>query len=270
MARIIVIGVIVTIAVFVITNLGLFNRGDADNPGQRLVEATTQTNNQAGRLAEVFNSVNPHSEVPADTPTDGSGTTDDDDVEDRGTTAASSPTDTAVRDAYSWMVYYANQSGVDSQQEYIKAAGLLREEWEPRYRSAREEYNKLQHQVDFTRKSADEYFSVQSDLTARIKDSELKLQMEKIDREERGVYRTWEERADSTVRVAANLMQDLEDMDVVIAKTNLSAHFAALTSSTQTLPANMKALHEELEYFRQATQDIHATFGIGPASQATQ
>lgn len=270
MAKVIVIGLIAAIAVFAITNAGLLNRGTTDNPGFKVAEATSKTSAQAGRLIQVFDSVNPHS-APVSAP--GGTTTSNPPQEpssegNAGTTDYVSPADTAVKDAYGWMVYYANESGVDSQNEYIKAASTLREEWEPRYRLARSEYNKLNHQVEYAKKTADEYFDVQAELTNQIQDQALKDQLRKSDLQEKEVYRSWAEQADKTVLKAYEIMQDLEDMDVIIAKTNLSAHFAALNSSAQTLPASMKALHEELDYFRQASQDINSTFGFSPADAA--
>ncbi len=264
MGRLIVIGVIAAALVFALTNLGLFNRGDSDNPGFRVAEASSKASAQAGKLIRVFDSVNPHS-VPVNPPGPGSDAT-----PNPGGGAGAiipeivSPADTAVKDAYNWMVYYANQSAVDSQHKYIEAASALKNEWEPRYNAARQEYNKLNHQVEFSKKTADEYFGIQRGLTDEIQDAEVQSQLRESDRLESDVYDRWAEQADKTVLMAYEIMQDLEDMDVIIAKTNLSAHFAALNSSVQTLPASMTALHEELNYFRQASQDINATFGFNP------
>ena len=264
MGRLIVIGVIAAALVFALTNLGLFNRGDSDNPGFRVAEASSNASAHAGKLIRVFDSVNPHS-VPVNPPGPGS-----DAAPNPGGGAGAiipeivSPADTAVKDAYNWMVYYANQSAVDSQHKYIEAASALKNEWEPRYNAARQEYNKLNHQVEFSKKTADEYFGIQRGLTDEIQDAEVQSQLRESDRLESDVYDRWAEQADKTVLMAYEIMQDLEDMDVIIAKTNLSAHFAALNSSVQTLPASMTALHEELNYFRQASQDINATFGFNP------
>ena len=266
MGRIILIAIIATAGVFLLTNLGLFNRGGADNPGLKVAEATSNASVQAGKLIRVFDSVNPHS-IPVSPPGNNSDTTSGKPpepaaAEGENIPEITSPADTAVKDAYNWMVYYANQSGVDSQHKYIEAANTLREEWEPRYKASRVEYNKLNHQVEFSKETAEEYFAIQKELTDQIQEPELKEQLRKSDLQEKEVYRKWAEQADKTVLMAYKIMQDLEDMNVVIAKTNLSAHFAALNSSTQTLPTSMMALHQELDYFRQATQDINSTFGF--------
>ena len=71
MGRLIVIGVIAAALVFALTNLGLFNRGDSDNPGFRVAEASSNASAQAGKLIRVFDSVNPHS-VPVNPPGPGS------------------------------------------------------------------------------------------------------------------------------------------------------------------------------------------------------
>ena len=269
MGRVIFIGIIVAAAVFLLTNMGLLNRGDSDNPGLKVAEATTNASAQAGKLISVFDSVNPHS-IPVSPPGATSGAASNESSEPADDANGNipenaSPADTAVKDAYSWMLYYANQSGVDSQHKYIEAASALREEWAPRYKAARAEYNKLNHQVEFSKETANEYFATQKGLTDQIQNPDLKSQLRESDRQEREVYTKWAEQADRTVLMAYKIMQDLEDMDVIIAKTNLSAHFAALNSSAQTLPTSMMALHEELDYFRQASQDINATFGFNPS-----
>ena len=268
MGRIIIIGIIVAAIVFALANpgllTGLLNRGDSDNLGFKVAEASSNASDQAEKLIKVFDSVNPHS-VPVPPPSTGATTTP---APSNGASGSSaeivSPADTAVKDAYNWMVFYANESGVDSQNKFIEAANTLREEWEPRYKAARLEYNNLNEQVEVSKNTADEYFGVQQGLTEQIQNPSVKAQYRESDRLEREVFRKWAEQADKTVLMAYEIMQDLEDMNVVIAKTNLSAHFATLNLSTQALPTSMLALHEELDHFRQASQEINATFGFSP------
>lgn len=272
MGKTIIIGIIVAAAVFALTNLGIFNRGAADNPGFKVVEATSKASEQAGHLIKVFDSVNPYS-VPVPppggaSPQDASASNSEDTEETGNINIITSPADTAVKDAYNWMVYYANSSGVDSNHKYIESANVLRDEWTPRYKQARTEYNKLNHRVEFTKNTAEEYFGIQKNLTSQIQDATTKEQMRENDRKEIEAYQIWATQADKTVLKAYELMQDLEDMDIIIAKLNLSAHFAALNSSAQALPASMAELHQELNYFRQASQDINNTFGFNQAAAA--
>lgn len=267
MGKLIVIGIIAAVAVFAITNMSSLNFGGSDNAGLKVAEATNSASAQAGKLIGVFDAVNPHS-VPVNPPQTTSGAAPNTASDASPNTGGSipeivSPADTAVKDAYNWMVYYATESGVDSQHKYIEAANTLKEEWSPRYKSARVEYNKLSHHVEFSKKTAEEYFAIQRGLTDQIQNPESRAKSREADQMEIEVYQKWAEQADKTVLMAYKIMQDLEDMDVIIAKTNLSAHFAALNSSAQTLPASMTALHEELNYFRQASQDINATFRAG-------
>ncbi len=269
MGRFILGGVVVAVLVFVFANSGCFtgflDGGRSDNLGLKVAEASSDASAQAEKLIGVFDSVNPHS----DTLNAPSGNTEASPVPSGGASGnnseIASSSDTAVKDAYNWMVYYASQTGVDSQSNFIAAADSLREEWEPRYKSARAEYNKLNEQVEASKETAEEYFTVQRGLTDQIQDTALKAQYRASDQVEREVFRKWAEQADKTVLKAYEIMQDLEDMDVIIAKTNLSAHFATLNLSTQTLPTSMLALHEELDHFRRASQEINATFGFDPA-----
>ena len=269
MGRFILGGVVVAVLVFAFANPGFFTGllggGEPDNLGLKVAEASSDASDQAEKLISVFDSVNPHSDT-LNAPGGNSEATPAPSAGSNGNSpeAANSP-DTAVKDAYNWMVYYASQTGVDSQSNFIAAADSLREEWEPRYKSARAEYNKLNEQVEASKETAGEYFNVQRGLTDQIQDPSVKAQYRASDQLEREVFRKWAEQADKTVLKAYEIMQDLEDMDVIIAKTNLSAHFATLNLSTQTLPTSMLALHEELDHFRQASQEINATFGFDPA-----
>ena len=239
MGRLIVIGVIAAALVFALTNLGLFNRGNSDNPGFRVAEASSNASAHAGKLIRVFDSVNPHS-VPVNPPGPGS----DAAPNPAGDVGANipeivSPADTAVKDAYNWMVYYANQSAVDSQHKYIEAASALKNEWEPRYNAARQEYNKLNHQVEFSKKTADEYFAIQRGLTDEIQDAEVQSQLRESDRLESDVYDRWAEQADKTVLM--EIMQDLEDMDVIMQK-QICRHTCRTKLECANLPASMTAL----------------------------
>lgn len=269
MGRFILGGVVVAVIVFAFANSGcspgLLNVGDSNNLGLKVAEASSNASAQADKLIGVFDSVNPHS-TPLNTLGGSNGATP---IPSGGTSGNSSesasPSDTAVKDAYNWMVYYASQTGVDSQSNFIAAADSLRKEWEPRYKSARAEYNKLNEQVEASKNTAEEYFTVQRGLTDQLHEPSVKAQYRASDQLEREVFRKWAEQADKTVLVAYEIMLDLEDMDVIIAKTNLSAHFATLNLSTQALPTSMLALHEELDHFRQASQEINATFGFNPA-----
>ena len=267
--RFILGGIVVSIIVFAFANsgclTGFLDGGNSDNLGLKVAEASSDASAQAEKLISVFDSVNPHS----DTLRAAGGNSDASPVPSDGVSGNNSEiagsSDTAVKDAYNWMVYYATQTGVDSQSNFIAAAESLKEEWEPRYKSARAEYNKLNEQVEASKNTAEEYFTVQKGLTDQIQDPSLKAQYQASDQMEKAVFTKWAEQADRTVLKAYEIMQDLEDMDVIIAKTNLSAHFATLNLSTQTLPTSMLALHEELDHFRQASQEINATFGFDPA-----
>ena len=57
-------------------------------------------------------------------------------------------------------------------------------------------------------------------------------------------------------------MLDLHDMNVIITKQRLSAHFAALYEDFQEIPPAITLLHEELDRFRQESEKIQQTFGV--------
>ena len=57
-------------------------------------------------------------------------------------------------------------------------------------------------------------------------------------------------------------MVELHDMNIIITKQSLSAHFAALYEDFQTIPPAITLLHQELDRFRQESDRIQLTFGV--------
>ena len=105
---------------------------------------------------------------------------------------------------------------------------------------------------------------MQQDLTVQIASPKDRRRAEAVDASEREVYLDWRDQAFKTLGQAKLIMLDLHDMNIIITKQSLSAHFAALYEEFQTIPPAITMLHEELARFREESEKIQQTFGGAP------
>ena len=254
--------------------------GGGPNEATRLVEATERTNNKAGNLNESFTDIIPP--APGRTPSAyrppmgalpaaaGPNTTQPGDGAPGQTAPEPTPdhyveyehpSEHAVRDAMEYL--HRLQTELEpSQTEYIQAVEQLQRAWAPRYNRAVEEYKRFAYRIDQADAMAGEYFEVQEKLTAQITNPEDRNRATGIDAAEREVYLDWRDQAFRTLGQAQTIMLDLHDMNVIITKQSLSAHFAALYDDFHTIPPAITLLHEELQRFREESERIHQTFGV--------
>ena len=260
---------------------GVFS--DGPNEATKLVEATERTNNKAGNLNDSFTDIIPPASaagprdsytgrpapqggVPAD-----QGTPDQPGAGGPGQTLPEPtpdkyaryehPSEHAVRDA----MEYLNRLQTELEPnptEYIIAVEQLQRAWNPRYIRAVEEYKRFAYRIDRADAMANEYFEVQENLTRQILKSRDRRRAEAIDAAEREVYLDWRDQAFRTLGQAQAIMADLHDMNVIITKQSLSAHFAALYDEFHTIPPAITLLHEELAKFREESDRIQQTFGV--------
>ena len=260
--------------------------GDKPNEATRLVEATERTNNKAESLNDSFTQVIPPAPpgpkyAPSPAAHRGNGITP---VSRNGAPAKNgepaengeqdpdqpqpSPTpdkyahasEHAVRDA----MEYLNRLQTEmqpSQTEYIQAVEQLQRAWNPRYLQAYDEFKRFARKIDHADTMAQEYFLVQQNLTNQIASSKDRQRAGLIDATEHQVYLGWRDQAFRTLGQAKLIMLDLHDMNLIIAKQSLSAHFAALYEDFQTIPPAITMLHEELARFREESDKIQRTFG---------
>ena len=171
------------------------------------------------------------------------------------------PTGHAVRDA----LEYLNRLQTElepSPTEYIQAVAALQQAWTPRFNKANEEYKRFAWRIDHANNMADEYFSTQEDLTRQIVNKEDRHRAEQIDAAEFDVFLDWKHQAFKTLGQATTIMVELRDMNIIITKQSLSAHFAALYQDFHEIPPAITQLHEELQKFRAESQRIQQTFGV--------
>ena len=253
--------------------------GKKPNEATRLVEATERTNNKAESLNRSFTDVIPPAPVretyrpPSPAPdaqtTEAAGTPSpqDPNQEDPVPTPTPDPyehpSEHAVRDAMEFLNRLQTEME-PTQTEYIQAVEQLQRAWTPRYERANDEFKRFARRIDHSDAMAQEYFLVQQNLTVLISSPKDRRRAEVIDATEREVYLDWRDQAFKTLGQAKLIMLDLHDMNIIITKQSLSAHFAALYEEFQTIPPAITMLHEELARFREESEKIQQTFGAAP------
>ena len=251
----------VAIAAVGITVVGTLIAGmmSGDNEASRLVEATDRTNHQAGDLGTSYTEIVPITDE------EGNPVTPDPDEQevDERYEQFTSEAEHEVRDAMEFLQRLQTEAGPVPQTEYIKAVQQLKSAWQPRYDKAMADYKVFAYRIHHAEEMAQEYFLVQARLTNRIINEEQRRQAEIQDFQEREVYLTWRTQAHATLATAQLIKQDLDDLNVMITKLELSANFAALYQDFRELPPSLLALHAEIDRFKDETQRINNTFGAG-------
>ncbi len=249
--------------------------GGGPNEATQLVEATSRTNNKAESLNDSFTDIippgPPRSAQQFILPAAGEGTGPGPGGAPPGQPQPSPtpdkyapyehPSEHAVRDA----VEYLNRLQTElepSPTKYIQAVEQLKRAWTPRYRQAADEYKRFAYRIDRADAMAGEYFQVQKRLTAQISSREDRQRAELIDAKEQEIYLNWRDQAFRTLGQAQLIMLELHDMNVIITKQSLSAHFAALYEDFQAIPPAITLLHQELARFREESDRIQMTFGV--------
>ena len=239
------------------------------NEATNLVNATTRTNTKAESLNDSFTDVIPPAPraSPNQDGTSARGQEQEPDGEPQPSPTPDKyakyahPSEHAVRDA----VEYLNRLQTElnpSPNRYIQAVEQLQQAWTPRYDRAAEEFKRFAYRIDHAQAMAIEYFEVQENLTNQIANSTDRHRAKQIDAAEYEVYQDWRDQARKTLGQAQLIMLDLHDMNVIITKQSLSAHFTALYEDFQQIPPAITILHEELARFREESNRIQATFGV--------
>ena len=274
----IIVGALLVMAI--VAPLAMSMMGQKPNEATRLVEATEHTNNKADNLNDSFTEIIPpapreRGEPAMSGPGGAAGTggpaagpkgTEQEEEGEEATPTPdpyAHPSEHAVRDAMEYL--HRLQTEMEpTQTEYIQAVEQLQRAWTPRYKRANDEFKRFAQRIDHADAMAQEYFKVQQNLTAQIASPKDRRRAEAIDAAEQEVYLDWRDQAFRTLGQAKMIMLDLHDMNIIITKQSLSAHFAALYEEFQTIPPEITMLHEELEQFRAESDKIQETFGVQP------
>lgn len=138
----------------------------------------------------------------------------------------------------------------------VKASDDLKASWDPKFEQAVQDHKALVDKIKEADEAATAYFEKQRELTDSISNPTLKNEAADSDKDELQSYVQWKQRANEILHTASPIMQDLHDIDAIIQKQNLSAHFAALQVSVETLPTSIRTLHAQLDLFHQESMII--------------
>lgn len=247
------IGIIGIIGILAIA-LGLGCGGDREeNAGERTVNATGRASDQVDAMMETFakmSPVEPDADSASARKSDEGAKNGDADGADN-----SIKREFEVRKAFALMRKYSEGGNLDND-AYVMAARQLKESWTPLFEQAHRDYKELNIRIALAKDTADEYFNQQASLTAEINDPEFRAELVGIDFKQRQAFMGWSTTADGVAEAAYNMMLDMEDMDVFIAKANLSAYFIALQKSSAALPESMISLNVQLTEFEKATKAL--------------
>ncbi len=132
----------------------------------------------------------------------------------------------------------------------------LASRWEPRYSAAIDDIAKFEHRFNTTQDRLEEYFTRQSELTESINEPDLRAELRTRDIEEQQAYGRWMRQAHTILAEALRMREDLDDMDAVIRKQQLTGAMLAEFRALAAIPNSVSSLHASLRTFRQQSDEL--------------
>ena len=139
---------------------------------------------------------------------------------------------------------------------YVQRLEDLKSRWEPRYTAAIDDIERLEHRFSTATDRLEEYFAQQSELTQAINDLNLRAQLQQRDSEERAAYGRWMANGTTLLAEVQAMRQDLDDMNTVILKQELTVNMLSEYGAMREIPASVKTLYESLSVFRQQSDQL--------------
>ncbi len=139
---------------------------------------------------------------------------------------------------------------------YVQRLEDLKGRWEPRYTAAIEDIERLEHRFSTATDRLEEYFTKQSELTQDINDPNLRTQLQQRDSEERAAYGRWMARGTTLLAEVQAMRQDLDDMNTVILKQELTVNMLSEYGAMRRIPTSVETLYASLSVFRQQSDQL--------------
>ena len=139
---------------------------------------------------------------------------------------------------------------------YVRRVEDLTNRWGPRYAAAIADIDTFESRFMTTRDRLDEYFEKQSEITATVNDHNLRAELENRDKEERVAYSRWIDDGSRLLSQARNMRADLDDMDAVIRKQQLTVNMLSEYNSVRSIPNSVNSLHVSLGDFRRQSDQL--------------
>ncbi len=148
------------------------------------------------------------------------------------------------------------QASVDLESWYVRRVEDLVNRWEPRYAASIDDINKFEHRFKTTEDRLAEYFEKQSQITESVNDPNLRAELLNRDLEEREAYSRWMAEGRELLARAQAMRRDLDDMDAVIRKQQLTVSMLSEYGRSSTIPNSVKSLHASLSDFRRQSNEL--------------
>lgn len=139
---------------------------------------------------------------------------------------------------------------------YVRRIENLMDRWGPRYAAAVDDVARFEHRFNAAQDRLEEYFTQQAELTESINDPVLRAELRNRDNEERYAYSRWTAQAHSILAQALSMRRDLEDMDALIRKQQLTVSMLTEFRELTAIPSSVKSLHSSLSAFRQQSNEL--------------
>ena len=234
------------------------------NEATRLVQAADWTQNKAQSLSRSYSELIPppdpvsaSSQAPTRRQQDAS---EDSDLSEEPTPAPSlTSSEHAVKDALELLSRVQSELEPGNA-EYVNAVNLLKATWDPRYNHAVDEYRRFRQRLEHASDMSEEYIEVRQRLTSNISDSGVRERLRLVDAQERALIVEWLTQAGEILAQAEDIKRNLDDMNIRIAKLELSATFASVYEGFSEMPLALTTLNTELDRFEQETERIYQVF----------
>ena len=156
----------------------------------------------------------------------------------------------------------AHLSSQDAQTEvevdawYVVRIEELSGRWNPAYTAARADIERFEHRFRTAEDRLIEYFDEQTDLTVSVNDPALRAELQERDLEEREAYARWTEEGRKLLGTALTIGRELDDMDVVIRKQQLTVSMLSQYTRASSIPSSAQDLHRALDEFRLQSDEL--------------
>ena len=148
------------------------------------------------------------------------------------------------------------QASVELEPWYARRVEDLVNRWGPRYAASIDDINKFEHRFKTTEDRLAEYFEKQSQITESVNDPNLRAELLNRDLEEREAYSRWMAEGRELLARAQAMRRDLDDMDAVIRKQQLTVSMLSEYGRSSTIPNSVKSLHASLSDFRRQSNEL--------------
>lgn len=148
------------------------------------------------------------------------------------------------------------QSQLENSAWYVVRIEDISGRWEPAYSAAKSDIKRFKHRFETAEDRLSEYFDEQRELTGSVSDSALRAELRLRDSEERRAYARWTEEGRKLLNRALAIERELDDMDVVIRKQQLTVSMLSEYSKASSIPSSAQSLHRALGEFRLQSDEL--------------